>query len=193
MKKSSFLAMITRMKYINRWGLMRNIRTENLSEHSLEVAVIAHALGVINNSLGGNVDANRLAVMGLYHDASEIITGDMPTPVKYHDKSIKDAYKTVEANASLEILSLLPENMIPQFAFAFRKDEGDLYLWKLVKAADKLSALLKCIEEEKMGNKEFALAKKAQQKALDEMDLPEVNYFAETFLDSFNLTLDELR
>ena len=186
--------MISRMKYINRWGLMRNIRTENLSEHTLQVAMIAHMMGVINNEmLGGDADADRLATLALYHDAAEIITGDMPTPVKYHDPSLKTAYKGVEKKAAGEMLSMLPEELVPRFSPLFLHEEKDKYLWKLVKAADKISALLKCIEEENMGNREFTQAKNAQLKSIEEMNVKEADLFLELFLDKFSLSLDELR
>lgn len=194
MKKSSFFAMISRMKYINRWGLMRNIRTENLSEHTLQVAMVAHMMGIINNEmLGGDADADRLATLALYHDAAEIITGDMPTPVKYHDPSLKTAYKDVEKKAAGEMLSMLPEQLVPRFSSLFFHEEKDMHLWRLVKAADKISALLKCIEEENMGNREFTQAKNAQLKFIREMDLKEADLFLELFLDKFSLSLDELR
>ena len=157
---NSFFAMMSRMKYIDRWALMRNSRNENLSEHSLEVSMIAHALAVIgNSSLGKKLDTGKAAVLGLYHDATEIITGDMPTPVKYYNKEIRNTYKAIERRASETLLGMLPEKMQDSYREIFEKQEEDAYLWKLVKAADKLSAYIKCVEEEQTGNLEFVKAK----------------------------------
>ncbi len=193
----NFFAAISRMKYIDRWALMRNSREENLSEHSMEVAMIAHALCIIGNSrFGKNLNADRAAVVGIYHDASEIITGDMPTPVKYYSEDIRDAYKKVEAVAEFTLLNKLPDDMRDPFEKIFFKtdEEDDIYMRKLVKAADKLSALIKCIEEERSGNEEFSTAKESTMKALDKMkaELPEVEVFMEEFLPPYGKTLDEL-
>ncbi len=189
-----FFAMMARMKYIERWALMRNSSPENLSEHSLDVAMIAHALAVIGNlRLGKKLDENKAAIVALYHDTTEIITGDLPTPVKYFNADIKSAYKEVEHVAADRLLSLLPEDMQDYYRdFYYKKDE-DAYIWKLVKAADKLSAYIKCIEEEKAGNTEFINAKESTMKSLDEMNIEEVNIFKKEFLDSYKLTLDELQ
>lgn len=189
-----FFAMMARMKYIERWALMRNSSPENLSEHSLDVAMIAHALAVIGNlRLGKKLDENKAAIVALYHDTTEIITGDLPTPVKYFNADIKSAYKEVEHVAADRLLSLLPEDMQDYYRdFYYKKDE-DAYIWKLVKAADKLSAYIKCIEEEKAGNTEFTNAKESTMKSLDEMNIEEVNIFKKEFLDSYKLTLDELQ
>lgn len=189
-----FFAMMARMKYIERWALMRNSSSENLSEHSLDVAMIAHALAVIGNlRLGKKLDENKAAIVALYHDTTEIITGDLPTPVKYFNADIKSAYKEVEHVAADRLLSLLPEDMQDYYRdFYYKKDE-DAYIWKLVKAADKLSAYIKCIEEEKAGNTEFTNAKESTMKSLDEMNIEEVNIFKKEFLDSYKLTLDELQ
>ena len=190
--ESGFFAMLFRMKYINRWGLMRNTRQESLSEHSLDVAMIAHALGVIRNKrFSGRVDTDRLAVLAIFHDANEIITGDLPTPVKYHDDELRTAYKKVEREASGRLLALLPEDLREEYEQLMLPREEDGELWKLVKAADKLSALIKCIEEERAGNQEFKQAKLSQQQALDAMALPEVAVFKEEFLGGFYKTLDE--
>ncbi len=190
--ESGFFAMLFRMKYINRWGLMRNTRQESLSEHSLDVAMIAHALGVIRNRrFSGSVDTDRLAVLAIFHDANEIITGDLPTPVKYHDDELRTAYKKVEREASGRLLALLPEDLREEYEQLMLPREEDGELWKLVKAADKLSALIKCIEEERAGNQEFKQAKLSQQQALDAMALPEVAVFKEEFLGGFYKTLDE--
>lgn len=187
-----FYAVILRMKYINRWGLMRNTRYENLSEHSFDVAVIAHALAIIKNTyFGGDIDENRVAVLAIYHDAPEILTGDLPTPVKYYNADTKAAYDKVEETAISRFLKMLPEEMLPGYKGIFLKDDKEEYLWKLVKAADSISALIKCMEEEKSGNKEFSGAREGIEKKVYSIDLPEVQYFIEHFLPSFELTLDE--
>jgi len=189
-----FFAMMARMKYIERWALMRNSATENISEHSLEVAMIAHALAVIGNvRFGKNLDENKAALIGIYHDATEIITGDLPTPVKYFNAGIKSAYKEVEQVAAKKLLEMLPEDMREYYSELFFKSEDDIYLWKLVKAADKLSALIKCIEEEKAGNTEFSSARVSTEKAIEELELDEVKEFRKDFMDSYMLTLDELQ
>lgn len=187
-----FFAMFSRMKYINRWALMKNTRSENLSEHSGDVAAIAHAIAVLKNlRFGGSVNAERAAVLGLYHDMPEIITGDMPTPVKYHNKTLHKAFLEVEEEACARLLSMLPEDMKNTFHPYFFKEEEDEYLWKIVKAADKISALTKCIEEEKGGNREFSSALISTKKAIEKMELPEANAFLEEFIDAFSLSLDE--
>ena len=188
---SHFYAMLSRMKNINRWGLMRNTRNENLSEHTLEVAFIAHALAVIGNKrLGKNINADKVAVSAMFHDTSEIITGDMPTPIKYYNSEIKAAYKKIEAIAEEQLTCMLPEDLRDDFSCYFGPDE---YTVKLIKAADKISALIKCIEEIKMGNMEFKEAEKSTKAAIDVLDLQEVKIFSDEFLDSFYLTLDEQR
>ena len=180
------------MKYINRWGLMRNTRYENLSEHSFDVAVTAHALAVIKNEVfGGNLNAERAAVLALYHDAPEILTGDLPTPVKYYNKQTKKAYDEVENTSVNRLLTMLPEELKNTYSPLLVKSGEDAYLWKLVKAADTINALIKCIEEEKSGNREFSGAKKGIEKKVYAIDLPEVKYYLENFLPSFELTLDE--
>ncbi len=190
---SNFFAMHGRMKYINRWALMRNTRAENISEHSGDVAVIAHALAVIGNiRFSKNLNAERAAFLGLYHDMPEIITGDMPTPVKYHSEEMKKAYFEVESMASEKLLSMLPEDMREYYEGAFFKKEEDEYLWKLVKAADKLSALIKCIEEQKAGNSEFSDALESSKQAIQKMELEEADEFLRQFIPGFYLSLDEL-
>lgn len=185
--------MMSRMRYIERWALMRNAQKENISEHSLDVAMIAHLLATLRNvRLGGNLNADRAALIGLYHDSTEIITGDMPTPVKYFNPQIKTAFKDVEKVAGHKLLSMLPEDLQQAYEPIFFRREEDWYLWKLVKAADKLSALIKCIEEEKTGNSEFIQAKAALEDSLKEMELEEVQIFIEDFLPSYYRTLDEL-
>lgn len=186
-----FYAILSRMKNINRWGLMRNTRPENLSEHSLEVAFIAHSLAVIGNKrLGKNTDPDKAAVAAMFHDTSEIITGDMPTPIKYFNPEIKDAYKKIEAVAEDQLISMLPEDMREEFDKIYRPDPE---ITALVKAADKISALIKCIEELKMGNMEFKDAESSTRAIIDKLDMPEVKIFIDEFIDSFYLTLDKQR
>ena len=192
MENNHFYAMLSRMKYINRWGLMRNTRSENISEHSLEVAYIAHALGVINNEIfGGNLPAERLAILGMYHDVTEIITGDMPTPVKYYSPVIRNAYSEVEHVAKDEMLSGLPEIMRKHYDKVLLETDEEEDLWKYVKGADKMSALIKCIEEQQMGNQDFADAAESIELTLRNMHIPEVDYFMEEFLPAYRLTLDK--
>lgn len=186
-----FFAMLSRMRYINRWGLMRNTFQENIQEHSHQVAVLAHALAVIENRyFGGQVDPGAVAVAALYHDASEILTGDMPTPIKYDNPDIKDAYKRVEAMAEQKLLSMLPEELRCDFDAAVTIPDPEVHA--LVKAADKLSAYIKCVEELKAGNTEFKLAKEQTYAALTRNPSPALKYFMEHFLSGFELTLDEL-
>lgn len=188
---SNFYAMISRMKYIDRWGLMNNTRSENIQEHSLEVAILAHALVTIADTrLGCDLDADRAAVIGLFHDAGEIITGDMPTPVKYYNPEIKNAYKAVEKVADNKLLAMLPEELRDHYRPLIT--ETDTALEPYVKAADKLSALIKCIEEVRMGNNEFLKAKAAIEESLAGMDLPALKIFMEEHLPAYYLTLDEL-
>lgn len=189
-----FYAMMSRMKFIERWALMRNSDRENISEHSLEVAMIAQGLAIIGNArFGKNYNAERCAVIALYHDCSEIITGDMPTPVKYYNSDIKSIYHEIEDKANENLLRMLPEDISAYYRQYFFKQDDDEELWKLVKAADKLSALVKCIEEENFGNREFASAKEAAKLALINMHIPEVDEFMREFLPSYSLTLDNLR
>ena len=188
----NFFPMISRMRYINRWGLMRNTRLENIQEHSHQVAVLAHALAVIENRyFGGQIDPGAVAVAALYHDASEILTGDMPTPIKYDNPDIQSAYKDVEAVAERKLLSMLPPDLRPDFEEAVTIPDPEIHA--IVKAADKLSAYLKCVEELKAGNAEFREAAAQTRRALESYGLPEVSYFLEVFMDSFSLTLDELK
>ena len=187
-----FFAMLSRMKYINRWGLMRNTQNENISEHSHNVAVTAHALAVIKNKyFGGNVNAERTALLAIFHDVPEIITGDLPTPVKYYNPLIRSAYGKVEEVACNKLLDMLPDDMREDYGDLFFHNPQDEELWKLVKAADKISALVKCIEEEKAGNHEFSKAYDTLKKAVGDLKMPEVDYYVEKFLPSFSLTLDE--
>ena len=191
--KGNFFAMMSRMKYIERWALMKNTDQENVCEHSLEVGMIAHALAVIGNTrFNKNLNAEKAALIGMYHDSSEIITGDMPTPVKYYNAEIKNAMKEVENVANKKILSMLPEDMQESYRSIFFKTQEDEYLWKLVKGADKISALIKCMEELNTGNTEFRSAKVSLEKAIDGMELEEVKVFMEEFLPAYGNTLDEL-
>lgn len=190
----SFFAMFSRMKYIDRWALMRNTRRENLSEHSLEVAAIAHALTVISNErFGTSLNAERAALLGIYHDMPEIITGDMPTPVKYKNAELKSAYKAVERDAAQGLVGLLPEYMAKEYSGFFLKQTEDSELWTLVKAADKISALIKCIEEEKAGNTEFKSARKSVTQLIKGLRVPAAELFIEEFIDGYSLDLDELQ
>ena len=192
MMKSHFFAYISRMRFIQRWALMRNTAPENVQEHSHQVAVLAHALAVIRKEkFGGAIDPGQVAVAALYHDASEILTGDMPTPIKYDNPAIQHAYKEVEAVAEKKLLHMLPQEL--QSVYAPILTPADPEIESLVKAADKLSAYIKCVEELKAGNTEFREAAAQTRKALEGYGLPEVAYFLDTFMDSFSLTLDELK
>ncbi|MBE6781992.1 MAG: 5'-deoxynucleotidase [Ruminococcaceae bacterium] len=189
--QSHYYAILSRMKNINRWGLMRNTRNENLSEHSLEVALIAHALALIGEKrLGKNTKPDKIAVAAMFHDTSEIITGDMPTPIKYYNPEIKDAYKKIEAVAEEQLISMLPEDFRDDFREIYSPDSE---ITAYVKAADKISALIKCIEEIKMGNMEFKDAEASTRKTIESLDMPEVEIFMNEFIDSYYLTLDEQR
>ncbi len=193
MSENNFFAFASRMKYINRWALMRNTQDENLCQHSYEVAVIAHALVVISNKrLGTEYDASKAALIGLYHDTAEILTGDMPTPVKYHSPEILSAFKDVEKVATDKLLSMLPADIRSEYEDLFIPDTKDKELWKFVKAADKISALIKCIEEEKAGNTEFTKASESLKTLISEMNMPAANIFVEEFLPAYYLTLDQL-
>ena len=186
-----FFAMLSRMRYINRWGLMRNTFQENIQEHSHQVAVLAHALAVIQNRFcGGQVDPGEVAVAALYHDAGEILTGDIPTPIKYDNPDIKAAYKQVEAMAEQKLLSMLPQELRGDFDGVVTISDPQVHA--IVKAADKLSAYIKCVEEVKAGNAEFKKAKEQTYAALCQNPSPALKYFMEHFLPGFELTLDEL-
>lgn len=192
--ESHFFALLSRLKYIERWALMRSSSPENLAEHSLEVAMIAHALCVIGNQrYGRSLNAERAALLGMYHDASEIITGDMPTPVKYFNPQIRLAYAEVEQAAEERLLATLPADLRPTYDAIFSSEQDD-YLHRLVKAADKISALIKCVDEAHAGNAEFATAAQSTQQTLDKMagELPEVADFMAEFLPSYGRTLDQL-
>ena len=188
-----FYAMMSRMTYINRWGLMNNTKNENISEHSQQVAIIAHCLVLIHNKrFGGHLDAERAAVLAIFHDSTEIITGDMPTPIKYFNPQINEAYKKIENVAADKLISMLPEDFKEDFEEIIKANgEQDKELKKYVKAADKFSALIKCIEELRMGNDEFINAKDTIEASLKNMNLPEAEVFEKEFLPSFSLALDE--
>jgi 5'-deoxynucleotidase len=190
---SHFFAYLSRMKFIQRWGLMHNTYPENIQEHSLQVAMVAHALALIRNRLfGGNVNPERTAVLALYHDAGEVLTGDLPAPIKYFNPEIKTAYKAIEATAAQKLFSMVPDVLKADYeALFFAADEDRIHL-DLVEAADKLCAYIKCLKELGAGNQEFSKAEKALIASVEELDLPEVRYFLETFVPSFKLTLDEL-
>ena len=187
-----FFALISRMRYIGRWGLMRNTFQENVQEHSHMVAVLAHALAVIRRDVfGGDLDPDHAAALALYHDAPEILTGDLPTPVKYYNPEIRAAYREVEEVTARRLLALLPEALRPAYEPLLLEDPGDPY-HALVKAADKLSAYIKCVEELKAGNLDFKKAGEQVLETLKANPLPALGYFMEHFLPSFELTLDEL-
>ena len=187
---NSFFAYIARLRYIRRWALMRNSDEENVQEHSHMTAVLAHALALIRNRcFGGNADADAIAVMALYHDATEILTGDMPTPIKYANPALRESYRLVESTAAEKLLASLPEDLRGDYRDILRP-EGENE--RLIKAADKLSAYIKCLEELKAGNDEFRKAAEQTRAALESYDLPELHYFMEHFLPPFTLTLDEL-
>ena len=188
----NFFAYLSRMRYIRRWGLMRNTFQENIQEHSHMVAVIAHALAVIRRDVfGGTIDPGQAAVAALFHDAPEILTGDLPTPVKYYNPEIRDSYRQVEAVSAQKLLSMLPPDLRPAYV-PWLTEDYDPELHALVKAADKLSAYIKCVEELKAGNTEFRKAAEQTRAALEASPLPEVGYFLEHFLPGFSLPLDEL-
>ena len=193
----SFFALLSRMKYIHRWALMRNAREENLSEHCLEVGILTHALCLIGNKkLNKKLSVDRAVLRALYHDAAEILTGDMPTPVKYRKEELKTAYKKVEKEAEERLLSTLPDYLEEEYKKVFfpEEEENAAYENKLIKAADKLSALIKCEEELRSGNQEFATAAASTRKKIEEMaeELTELKIFMEDFLPAYGKTLDEL-
>ena len=189
---NEFYALLGRMKYITRWGLMRNTFSENIQEHSHQVAVLAHALALIRRDILKlpTPDPDKCAVAALYHDASEILTGDMPTPIKYYNPDIKDAYKQVERIAGERLLEMLPEALRNSYRDYVLEDVGDML--PIVKAADKLSAYIKCVEEQKAGNTEFDFAEKATMEAMKAMNRPELMWFIDNCLAPFKLNIDQL-
>ena len=181
------------MKFIKRWSLMKSVNEENIAEHSTQVAHIAHALAIIKNKFfGGKLNADRIATLALYHESSEVITGDLPTPIKYYNPKIRTAYKEIEGAANQKLLSMLPEELREDYLPIIEHDT-ESYEYKLVKVADKISAYVKCVEELKSGNREFANAEMSLKADIDSyLDMPEVEYFCANFLEAFSLTLDEL-
>ena len=188
-----FFAYMARMKLIRRWSLMKSVSEENIAEHSAQVAQIAHALALIKNRMfGGNVNADRVTSIALYHETSEVLTGDLPTPIKYYNEEIRRSYKEIEGIANKKLISMLPDALKEDYR-ALIEVPADSYEHILVKAADKISAYIKCIEELRSGNREFSKAEAALRKEIDAyLQYPEVAYFCETFLDTFTKTLDEL-
>lgn len=193
MKTSHFFAHLARMKLIQRWPLMRCVATENVSEHSLQVAFVAHALALIKNRhFGGQLNPERIALLAMFHDASEVLTGDMPTPIKYFNPTIAEEYKKIELAAEQRLLSMLPNEFQADYAPLLVSDAIDQQDYHIVKQADTLCAYLKCLEELSAGNHEFTQAKKRLEETLEERKTQEMSYFLKTFATSFNLTLDEI-
>lgn len=193
MNKSHFFAHLSRLKLINRWPLMRNVRTENVSEHSLQVAFVAHALAIIKNKrFNGKVNPERIALLAMYHDASEVITGDLPTPTKYYNPQITTEYKKIEKIAQNKLINMLPKELQDDFRPLIDDDFYDETEKNIVKQADALCAYLKTIEELSAGNNEFRLAEQRLKKTLSERSSPEMDYFLDVFVPSFSLSLDEI-
>ncbi|SFN31005.1 5'-deoxynucleotidase [Izhakiella capsodis] len=193
MTQSHFFAHLSRLKLINRWPLMRNVRTENVSEHSLQVAMVAHALAIIKNQkFGGKLNADRVAMLALYHDASEVLTGDLPTPVKYYNAQIAHEYKKIEKIARQKLIEMLPAELQDAYRLLLDDNLHDPEETAIVKQADALCAYLKCLEELSAGNNEFFLAKNRLEATLRERSSEEMNWFIEVFVPSFSLSLDEI-
>lgn len=193
-RRNGFFAMLSRMKHITRWGLMRNTMRESLSEHSFDTAMVAHALAVIGREeFGKDVDPGQIAAAALFHDASEILTGDMPTPVKYNNPDIKNAFHSVERAARQSLLSMLPPKLRPPYETLFSFDTEKPEFYAYVKAADKISGYTKCLEEQRSGNREFDEAARQLYEAICAMRLPEADYFLRQFVPPYGLTLDELQ
>ena len=190
---SHLFAYFSRMKFIRRWGLMHSTHSENVQEHSLQVAMVAHALAMIRNRLfGGAVDADRVAVLAMYHDAAEVLSGDLPSPIKYFNPEIRDAYRQIEASSTESLVDLVPDELRADYRSLLQPLEAEAEHRRLVKAADKLCAYIKCLQETASGNREFSKAEEALLASVQDIDLPEVRYFVETFVPSLRLTLDEL-
>lgn len=190
---NSFFALLFRQKYITRWGLMRSVTPESLSEHTAECAVIAHALAIIGNTYyGRSYDPDRVASLALFHDAPEVFTGDLPTPIKYFSNETKQDYAVIEKHAIDTLLSKLPEELRPVYASLLDPTDADAESLKLVKIADKLCAYIKCLTEEAAGNKDFISARKSTEAILDGIDSPELKYFKDNLLEAFTLTIDEM-
>lgn len=192
-KGSHFFAYLSRMKFIQRWGLMRNTSAENIQEHSLQVAMIAHALALIRNRLfAGSVDPERVMILAVFHEVSEVITGDLPSPLKYFNPEISGAYSEIEEVARRKLWAMIPPKLQADYRSVLFREADDAAAWELVKAADKVSAYTKCMEELKAGNQEFAKAKDSIAQEITRLRLPEVDYFMQEFVPSFALALDEL-
>ncbi|OUS03723.1 5'-deoxynucleotidase [Gammaproteobacteria bacterium 42_54_T18] len=188
-----FFAYVSKLKYILRWGLKRNVEDENVKEHSFDVAVIAHALAIVKNRyFEGDLNAERIAVMALYHDASEVLTGDLPGPIKYFNPSIAEAYKEVEKAAEQKLITMLPDEMRADFLSLIDYKASGGEIASLIKSADIISAYLKCIQEVDAGNSEFVVAKERVELLLNDNAQPEVKFFLDNFVPSYRLTLDEL-
>lgn len=193
MNNSHFFAHLSRLKLINRWPLMRNVRTENVSEHCLQVAFVAHALAIIKNKrFNGNVNPERIALLAMYHDASEVLTGDLPTPTKYYNPQITSEYKKIEKIAQNKLINMLPKELQDDFKTLIDDDYYDEDEKSIVKQADALCAYLKTIEELSAGNNEFRLAEQRLKKTLSDRNTPEMDYFLDVFVPSFSLSLDEI-
>lgn len=189
---SNFFAYLFRMKYIKRWSLMRSVREENIMEHTEEVVSLAHILAVIDNNIyGGNLDVEKTVLIAQYHEVGEVITGDLPTPIKYFNPEIKTAYKDLEFKACEKILAMLPEELKGEYE-PFILPDTDSEEYKVVKYADRLAAYLKCVEEVKAGNSEFKKAKNSIGNELKKAKYPPLEYFFKNFADAFDLSLDEL-
>ena len=188
-----FFAYLSRMRLIRRWGLMRNTYEENIQEHSLQVVIVAHGLAMIRNThFAGTVNADRVAVLAAYHEAGEVFTGDLPTPIKYFNPEIKQAYVAIEDFAKARLQGMLPAELQSVYQPLLFPEQAEKELWRIVKAADKICAYLKCVEELKTGNQEFAKAERAIRQELDQLNMPEVSNIKETYAPSFGLALDEL-
>lgn len=190
---ADFFAFINRMKYINRWGLMRNTVPDDLQEHCFQTAVIAHALALIDGKFfGGKLNPEKAAVYALYHDAPETITGDMPTPVKYFNSGMRESYREIEDAAKERLVGMLPEELRDDYRAIIGFEEEDADYARIVKAADKITAYIKCVEEENSGNADFRSARESLKKTIDGLDMPCVSYFMENFAEGFGKTLDEM-
>ncbi|MGI6622771.1 MAG: 5'-deoxynucleotidase [Clostridiaceae bacterium] len=188
----SFFAFLSRMRHIYRWSLMRNVTRENIMEHSLQVAMIAHGLALINNRIfNGDINPERVALLAVYHDSNETITGDLPTPIKYYNPDIQESYRVLEDLSKEKLITLLPKSLQEDYRKVLFFDENSPE-GRLVKAADRICAYIKCVEELKAGNGEFQKAQQAIMKKIEDIDLPEVSYFMQHFVHNFSLTLDEL-
>ena len=193
MANSPFFALLSRIRWINRWGLMRNAHPENVMEHSWEVAVIAHALAVVSNlHFDGEINAESVATKALFHDVTEVITGDMPTPIKYHSDGIKQAFKSIEKEAATELIDMLPPSLRSTYQPLIVGD-GDTQEQQLIHAADKITAYLKCISEQRAGNHEFDQAAVELKQKIDGLQMPEVDHFMKQFSESYSESLDQLR